>query len=52
MTRGRKTTLAERVEIVKYCINHELDYTQTAEQFQVSSTQVYTWVKKFNQRGV
>lgn len=52
MTRGRKTTLAERVEIVEYCINHKLDYTKTAEQFQVSYTQVYSWVKKYNERGV
>lgn len=34
MTKGRKTTLSERVEIVEYCINHDLDYTQTAEQYQ------------------
>ena len=52
MTKGRKTTLAERVEIVEYCIEHKLDYTQTAEQFQVSYAQVYTWVKKYNERGV
>ncbi len=40
MTKGRKTTLEERVEIVKYCIEHELDYNRTAEQFKVSYTQV------------
>ncbi|MCI8645315.1 MAG: hypothetical protein HFE76_00665 [Firmicutes bacterium] len=26
-----KTTYEERVEIVKYCIEHEMDYAQTAE---------------------
>jgi transposase-like protein len=52
MTKGRKTTLPERIEIVEYCINHKFDYTQTAIQFQVSYTQVYTWVKKYNERGI
>jgi transposase-like protein len=52
MTKGRKTTLAERIEIVEYCIEHKLDYTKTAEQFQVSYTQVYSWVKKYNELGV
>lgn len=52
MTKGRKTTLSERIEIVEYCISHQFDYTQTAIQFQVSYMQVYTWVKKLNERGV
>jgi transposase len=52
MTKGRKTTLAERIEIVEYCIENDLDYTKTAEQFRVSYTQVYSWVKKYNGRGV
>lgn len=52
MTKGRKTNLAERIEIVEYCIGHQLDYTQTAEQFQVSYGQVYTWVKKYNEYGI
>lgn len=52
MTKGRKTTLAERVGIVEFCIEHEFDYTETAEQYQVSYTQVYSWVKKYNERGV
>jgi transposase len=52
MTKGRKTTLLERIEIVEHCINHKFDYTQTAMQFQVSYVQVYAWVKKFNEHGV
>jgi transposase-like protein len=52
MTKGRKTTLTERIEIVEHCINHQFDYTQTALQFQVSYSQVYAWVKKYNERGV
>lgn len=41
MTKGRKTTYEERVEIVKYCIEHEMDYAQTAEKYQVSYQQIY-----------
>ncbi len=52
MTKGRKTTLSERIEIVEYCINHKFDYAQTANQFQVSYAQAYNWVKKYNERGV
>lgn len=42
MTNGRKTTYDERVEIVKYCIEHQNNYAETAE-YQVSYQQVYTW---------
>ena len=43
----RKTTLEERKEIVEYCIAHGKDYKNTAIYFDVSYTQVYTWVKKY-----
>lgn len=36
MTKGRKTTFDERVEIVQYCIAHEHNYAKTAEKYQVS----------------
>jgi len=52
MTKGRKTTMAERIEIAEYCLNHELNYARTAEQFQVSYQQVYSWVKNYSERGV
>lgn len=51
MTKGRTTTLQERIEIVLYCISHEHDYRKTAEQFQVSYQQVYGWVKKYEVGG-
>lgn len=31
MTKGRKTTFEERVEIVQYCIAHEHNYSETSE---------------------
>ena len=45
----RKTTLEERKEIVDYCINHNRNYKNTAAKFDVSYSQVYSWVKKYDQ---
>lgn len=52
MTKGRTTTYDERVEIVKYCIEHEQNYAASAEAFQVSYQQVYQWVLKYKSKGV
>ena len=52
MTNGRKTTYDERVEIVKYCIEHQNNYAETAQKYQVSYQQVYTWVSKYENGGV
>lgn len=52
MTKGRKTTYEERVDIVKYCIEHQNNYAETAEHFQVSYQQVYSWVAKYERDGV
>lgn len=49
--RSRNTTLDERIEIVKYCLEHETNYKKTAEVFDVSYTQVYQWVKKYQALG-
>jgi len=47
----RKTTLEERKEIVEYCISHGRDYKNTAALYDVSYSQVYTWVKKYAADG-
>lgn len=52
MTNGRKTTYDERVEIVKYCIEHQNNYAETAQKYQVSYQQVYTWTSKYETGGV
>ena len=52
MTKGRTTTYDERVEIVKYCIEHELNYAMAAEEYQVSYQQTYQWVSKYKSKGV
>jgi transposase len=52
MTTGRKTTQEERAEIVAFCIEHGKDYGLTVETFKVSYQQIYTWVKKYEEKGV
>ena len=47
----RKTTIEERKEIVEYCISHGRDYKNTAAHYDVSYSQVYTWVKKYTVDG-
>lgn len=47
----RKTTIEERKEIVNYCINHNRDYKNTAAKYDVSYSQVYSWVKKYDTNG-
>ena len=51
MTKGRKTTYIERIEIVQFCIANNLDFQSTAKEFNVSYQQVYTWVRKYNTGG-
>ena len=45
MTNGRKTTYDERIEIVKYCIECQNKYAETAKKYNVSYQQVYSWYK-------
>jgi transposase-like protein len=52
MTQGRKTTYEERVEIVRYCIEHQNNYAETALKYQVSYQQVYSWTTKYETDGV
>lgn len=52
MTKGRKTTQAERAEIVAFCIEHNKDYGLTVEKYKVSYQQIYAWVRKYEEGGV
>lgn len=47
----RKTTMDERKEIIEYCLSHNRDYKVTAATFDVSYSQVYSWVKKYDEKG-
>lgn len=52
MTKGRKTTVGERIEIVQYCIAHGHNYGQTAEKYQVSYQQARSYTVKYESGGV
>lgn len=52
MTKGRKTSQQERVEIVAHCIEHGRNYAKTIEEYGVSYQQVYGWVRKYEAKGV
>ena len=47
----KKTTKEERQEIVTYCLEHEKNYKDAAEKYEVSYSQVYQWVRHYEDRG-
>lgn len=51
MTKGRKTMLDERIEIVSYCIAHGKDYAAAIERYKVSYPQIYSWVRRYELEG-
>jgi transposase-like protein len=51
MTKGRKTTWNERIQIVLDCLGNGKDYQVTSETHNVSYQQVYQWVKKYVDGG-
>ena len=46
MTKGRKTSFEERIEIVEYCIAHDHNYTATAEKYEISYQQARNYTVK------
>ena len=52
MTKGRKTTFEERVELVQYCIAHNHNYAETAENHRVSYQQARSYTIKYESGGV
>ena len=52
MTKGRKTTFEERVEIASYCISHDHNYSETAEKFSVSYQQARNYTVKYEKYGL
>lgn len=49
--KSRKTSLEERIQIVRECIESGYDYGEMAKKYEVGYQQVYTWVKKFTEHG-
>lgn len=52
MTKGRKTTFEDRIEIVQYCIAHNHNYAETAEKYQVSYQQARSYTVKYEAGGI
>ncbi|MBU3114862.1 helix-turn-helix domain-containing protein [Clostridium lacusfryxellense] len=52
MTKGRKTSYNERIDIIKYCIENNNDYNKTVQKYEVSYPQIYSWMKKYEQFGI
>ena len=51
MAKSRKVNKEERIEIVKYCLEHDLDYKTTAKVFETTYANVFNWVKKYKEKG-
>ncbi len=51
MTKCRKVTQEEKLEIVKYCLEHDLNYIQTCKIYDVTYPNIYNWVKKYKKYG-
>ena len=51
MAEVKKLSQEEKLQAVLYCINHQLDYRQTSEQYQIAYQQIYSWVKKYQEQG-
>lgn len=52
MTKGRKTTFDERVEIVQYCIAHDHNYAETSAKYNVSYQQARNYTVKYEAGGI
>ena len=51
MAKGRKTSFDERLEIVKYCLEHDRDIKNTASLYKCSYAQVRSWLRKYETKG-
>ncbi|MDD8048281.1 MAG: helix-turn-helix domain-containing protein [Thomasclavelia sp.] len=51
MAKSREVNSNERLEIVKYCLDHELNYKMTAQIYETSYANVFNWVKKYRENG-
>lgn len=52
MTSSRKPTCDEKLEIVRYCIEHQKNYVETSQKYLVSYHQVYSWTSKYLTYGI
>ena len=52
LKKGRKTTFEERIEIAAYCIEHNHNYSETAEKYSVSYQQARSYTIKYENGGI
>jgi len=51
VSQTKKFSLEERVEMVRYCIANDYDYSGTAVKYQVCYANLYQWVKRYEEKG-
>lgn len=51
MANTLKVNEEKKIEIIKYCIDHNHDYKGTAEFYGGNYAQIYNWVKKYESKG-
>lgn len=49
--KSKPTTYGDKLEIVKYCVKHNFNYTLTAAQYEQPYSQVYNWTRKYKKLG-
>ena len=49
--KARSTTFEERLEIVKYVLDHDKNYKQAAEKYLLPYSLVYQWTQKYSKHG-
>ncbi|EUJ27799.1 Transposase and inactivated derivatives [Listeria grayi] len=49
---SKKTSIQERLEIVQYTIAHNYNYQAAIKKYGVSYQQIYTWIRKYNSKGI
>ena len=52
MIKARKTSFDERIKIVNFCVANRKNYALTMEKYKVSYQQIYSWVRKFEAKGI
>ncbi len=51
MIKAKKTTLSERIKLVEKCIENNLNYNLIAREDGVTYNQIYSWVRKYKEKG-
>lgn len=50
MAEKEKLSQEQKLQAVLYCLEHQLDYRRTSEQYKITYQQIYSWVKNIRSR--